>query len=198
MEIVVASKNRGKIREINEICRDLPLTLTSLADHFDPVPDIPETGDSFYENARLKAVWVKEKLGVWALADDSGLEVDALDGRPGIYSARYAGPEARDADNVQKLLDALRETSEEKRTARFRCVLVLLGPGGEEFRAEGTCEGKIGYEPTGSDGFGYDPVFLPKGHDETFSELSSDQKNRISHRGLALRNLRLVLREQFG
>lgn len=198
MEIVVATKNNGKLREIREICRDLPVSLSSLSDHFDPVPDIPETGESFYENARLKAVWVREKLGTWALADDSGLEVDALGGQPGIYSARYAGPDARDDDNVQKLLSALHETPERNRTARFRCVLVLLGPDGEEFHADGTCAGRIGYEPIGTDGFGYDPVFVPEGFEQTFAELSSDRKNRISHRGLALRNLRLVLRERFG
>lgn len=197
-EIIIATSNQGKVREILEICADLPIVLTSLSDHWKEVPEIPETGETFLDNARIKAEWVRERRSTWVLADDSGLEVDALEGRPGVLSSRYAGQHADDRENVVKLLSALGGVPAEKRTARFRCVMVLLGPAGETVTAEGVCEGRIGFEPRGEGGFGYDPVFIPEGFAETFAELDAGMKNRISHRGLALQTLRGRLDELFG
>lgn len=189
-EVIVASGNAGKVREIGEILADQPYALSSLRDHWSPVPDIPETGATFEENARLKASWVYAQKQVWAMADDSGLEVDALNGEPGVLSARYAGDGATDAQNLQKLLDALHGVEEPQRTARFRCVVALMIGADETVIAEGRCEGYIVEQPRGDGGFGYDPVFVPEGFTHTFAELDQDTKNAISHRGKALRALR--------
>jgi XTP/dITP diphosphohydrolase len=196
--VIVATNNRGKLKEIREICAGLPLELTALKDHWDPVPDIPENGATFYENAAAKAAWVFERKKTWSLADDSGLEVDYLNGLPGVYSARYAGEHASDSDRVKKLLAALACCPEEKRVARFRCVIVMKFSDSDELTAEGACEGRIGYASEGTQGFGYDPVFFPFGYDKTFAQLDAVVKNTISHRGKALCALRRSLYERFG
>ncbi|MBD3241432.1 MAG: RdgB/HAM1 family non-canonical purine NTP pyrophosphatase [Chitinivibrionales bacterium] len=191
--VIVATGNLGKLREIGEILSDMPLVITSLRDHWDPLPQIPETGSTFEENARLKAAWVHERAGEWSLADDSGLEVDALDGAPGVYSARYAGEGAGDEANLRKLLEQMDTVSEEQRTARFRCVVVLMTAPDRVYVAQGVCNGRIVREPLGAKGFGYDPVFVPDGFSHTFAQLDQGVKNAISHRGKALMNLRKEL-----
>jgi XTP/dITP diphosphohydrolase len=197
-EIIIATGNLGKVREIRHICAGLPIHLTSLKDHWAAVPVIPETGDTFLANALIKARWVLARRGGWVLADDSGLEVDALGGRPGVLSSRYAGENADDRQNVEKLLAALEGVAPDKRTARFRCVMVLLGPAGETVSAEGVCEGRIDVRPRGEGGFGYDPLFVPAGFTRSFAELDEDAKNAISHRGRALKKLKGRLDELFG
>jgi XTP/dITP diphosphohydrolase len=196
-KVIVATGNMGKLREIREICRGLPFELTSLADHFNPVPYIPEDGSTFLENAQQKARWVYERTNMWSLADDSGLEVDFLNGGPGVHSARYAGEHASDRERLEKLLVACAECPQEKRCARFRCVVIFKFGENDEITGEGTCEGLIGFLPKGTDGFGYDPVFIPNGYDRTFAELDASEKNNISHRGKALADLRKILYERF-
>lgn len=192
--VAVATANTGKLAEIRATL-DFPgwrfLSIEEL--RFDwPMPE--ETGDTFEENARIKAVFAHERLGMAALADDSGLQVDALDGEPGVYSSRYAGPCATDAENNRRLLLALADVPEAERTARFRCVMVFIGEDGCEVVATGTCEGRIGFEPRGDGGFGYDPLFLPDAAPgRTMAELDVAEKNAISHRGAALRALRAAL-----
>jgi XTP/dITP diphosphohydrolase len=186
-EIMVATANLGKLAEIREIWGGLPILFSSLRDHWAIVPSIPEEGETFSQNALAKARWGYAQRSIWTLADDSGLEVDALRGEPGVRSARYAGAEATDGDKVRKLLTALDYSAPARRTARFRCVMALVGPGGREILTEGACEGRIAQESQGSGGFGYDPVFIPDGFRETFAQLGATQKNAISHRGKALR-----------
>jgi XTP/dITP diphosphohydrolase len=189
-EIVIASGNRGKIKEIREILAGFPVVLTSLADYFHPVPAIPEDGATFYENAAGKAQWVFSRTGKPALADDSGLEVDFLGGAPGVRSARFAGEPASDRRNVDKLLSLLSSCPAEGRGARFTCAIVLRFDENTEIVATGVCKGRIGFSPRGTSGFGYDPVFYPEDHDATFAELSAEVKNRISHRGKAIGDLK--------
>ncbi|HUI92607.1 MAG TPA: XTP/dITP diphosphatase [Chitinivibrionales bacterium] len=196
--VIVATNNQGKLREIKEILSGAPFELTALKDHFDPVPSIPETGKTFYENAALKARWVFDRKKIWSLADDSGLQVDCLNGMPGVQSARYAGEHATDQDKVKKLLAAMKDCPPEKRTARFRCVIVMKFSDNDELCAEGVCEGSMGYAPEGTNGFGYDPVFFPKGYDRTFAQLDAVTKNAISHRGKALAALWRSLHDRFG
>jgi XTP/dITP diphosphohydrolase len=196
-KVIVATGNRGKLREIREIYRGLPFELTSLADHFNPVPIIPEDGLTFLENAQQKARWVYDRTNMWSLADDSGLEVDFLKGGPGVHSARYAGEHASDRERFEKLLDSCAGCPQERRKARFRCVVVLKLGENDEIVGEGTCEGRIGLSPKGTVGFGYDPVFMPDGFDRTFAELDEKEKNNISHRGKALAALRKNLDERF-
>jgi XTP/dITP diphosphohydrolase len=196
--VIIATNNMGKLREIKEICTGLPFVLTALKDHWNPVPSIPENGGTLYENAAAKASWVYERKRIWSLADDSGLEVDFLHGLPGVRSARFAGDHATDAMNVAKLLSAIAECPKEKRRARFRCVMVFKVSATEELVAEGACEGVIGYEPKGSDGFGYDPIFTPDGFDKTFAQLDFSTKNSISHRGKALAAFRRILHDRYG
>jgi len=181
------------MREIREILKDFSFEMKSLKDVWNPVPSIPETGATFEENALLKARWVWRRRKCRVLADDSGLEVDFLDGAPGVTSARYAGPGGNDAENLAKLLKALDGVPPEKRRARFRCVMVMLEPDGSAVTASGACEGRIGSKPAGGGGFGYDPVFIPDGYDRTFAELDAGVKNMISHRARALANLHTAL-----
>jgi len=188
--IVVASANKGKLKEIWEILSDMSVELVSMGDLWNPVPDIEENGTTFFDNAFIKATWVYKKSGMWSLADDSGLEVDFLNGEPGVFSARYAGKQGDSAANNRKLLDALKDVSIEKRTARFRCVIVLKTGENSFVTADGTCEGTIGFAPSGNEGFGYDPLFIPAGEKHTMAEISSEKKNTISHRGNALKKLR--------
>jgi XTP/dITP diphosphohydrolase len=191
IEVVVASRNHGKLEEIRHALDFPQLRFKPAAELDERWPSPEETGDTFEANARIKALAAFERFGMAALADDSGLEVDALDGEPGVMSARYAGPCADDAENNRRLLLALKDVPEAKRAARFRCTMVFVGPDGVVVVATGTCEGRIGLEPRGDSGFGYDPLFLPDATPgRTMAELTLAEKNAISHRGAALRDLR--------
>jgi XTP/dITP diphosphohydrolase len=192
-DIIVATGNSGKLREIREILHDLPYALSSLADRWNPVPSIPETGDTFLANARQKAAWVFDRTGIWTIADDSGLEVDALGGAPGVKSARYAGKNGDVRANNEKLLQEVSSTPEGQRTACFKCVIVLMTSSNAFYSAEGVCRGRIIDSPRGTEGFGYDPLFIPDGFDRTFAELPSVDKHAISHRGKALEQLKRYL-----
>ena len=192
--IVLASNNPGKVREFNQLLSDTELEVVPQSTF--SVSEIEETGLTFVENAILKARNAAQHTGLPAIADDSGLEVDALDGAPGIYSARYAGAGASDRDNLEKLLDALREVDEQQRSARFQCLMVYMRHGQDPTPRifQGTWEGRILREPRGSGGFGYDPVFLVPDMDHASAELMPDVKNRLSHRGQAIRQLVASLR----
>ncbi len=207
MTIVLATKNKGKIKEFLELLKGTQVKTLSLDDFPDLVmPE--ETGESFEENALLKARSVAAQTGISALADDSGLVVDALGGRPGMFSARYAGPGATDRENYQKLIKELSDVPQEKRTARFRCVIAFVSTGKdnpaqpEEMTFNGTLEGSIDQAPKGEGGFGYDPVFIPDGlpfsapssptksKKRTLAQFTPEEKNAISHRALALKEFR--------
>ena len=195
--VVVASTNPGKIVEVRQIFAALPLSLLT-AEDVGSWPVVEESGDTYLANALLKARAVAAFTGRPALADDSGIEVDALDGAPGVHSARYAGEQASDEDNNTKLIAALDGVPPEGRTARYRCVAVLVTPEGQEVAGIGSCEGRIGFEPRGSGGFGYDPWFVPQGETRTMAELTPEEKHAISHRGKALRGLADKLRHLDG
>ena len=191
MKIVVGSLNQGKIAEYRRMFDELQIEVESMQEAGVAADvDLPEDGDTFYDNALSKTRALKKMIGGWTLGDDSGLVVDALGGAPGVYSARYAGyaghGKERDLANLNKLLSALRDVADKDRTARFECAIVLLGPSGQIIPAHGTCQGRIIRTGRGTSGFGYDPVFLPDGFEQTMAELSMDAKNRISHRGRAL------------
>lgn len=192
MEIVLATRNKKKIEEIKRITADLPITVLSL-DNFPGCPETIEDRDTFEGNAVKKAVEVCRFTGQPALADDSGLEVDALNGAPGIYSARYAGSGANDFRNNEKLLAELKNVTPEKRTAQFVCCMALAFPDGTVKTFLGYAKGRIGLEPKGKTGFGYDPVFIPQGFERTFAEMAGAEKDRLSHRGQALEKLRNFL-----
>ncbi len=192
MKIVLATRNAGKIAEFRELLAGLPLTLLSLRD-FPEVSLPPEGAVSFRENALAKARAAARATGLVAVADDSGLEVDYLEGAPGVLSARYAGPGSTDAANNAKLLKELEGVPLEKRTARFRCVVAVVTPGGREFLSEGVCEGVIGFAPRGEAGFGYDPLFVVPALGKTLAELGPEVKNKISHRAQAVRLARAFL-----
>jgi len=196
--IALASRNPGKIREIRTICADWPVRWVTAEDEANtgPWPVVEETGQTYAENALAKARSVGEAVGTPALADDSGIEVDALGGGPGPRSARFAGPDATEEENLARLIEAVADVPPPERTARYRCVAVLARPGGPEVRAEGVCEGTLIARPRGTGGFGYDPIFLPEGFDRTMAELSPHEKDRISHRGKALRALGRILAGQ--
>lgn len=194
--IAIASRNPGKIREIRAICSDWPVGWVTAQDHPGPWPDVDEPHDTYLENALLKARAVADAVGVPAVADDSGIEVDALGGGPGPRSARYAGEGATDEQNLATLIRALAGVPGSGRTARYRCVAAAAHPDGREVWAEGHCEGILISKPRGIDGFGYDPIFVPAGWDRTMAELLPEEKNRISHRGRAFRALgELLARE---
>lgn len=192
-DLVVASDNPGKLAEISRLLAGTPWRVHPQR-AFDVEP-VEESGATFLENALLKARHAAARAGIAALADDSGLEVDALGGAPGVRSARYAGEHASDADNVAKLLAALADVEPARRTARFRCVLVLVRNADDPAPVvcEGVWEGTIAHAPRGSNGFGYDPVFIPAGENVTSAELAPAEKDRLSHRGQALRLLRPAL-----
>ncbi|MEE9189874.1 MAG: RdgB/HAM1 family non-canonical purine NTP pyrophosphatase [Candidatus Neomarinimicrobiota bacterium] len=189
--IVLATHNRDKLSEMQHVLSVLKARLFTL-DDFPAIGDIAETGETLMENAFIKARTVNQQSGLPAIADDTGLEVDALNGAPGVYSARYAGDSATYNDNVVKLLQDLKHLPIQQRTARFRSVVSYVN-GVIELWAEGTVEGIITDIPRGSRGFGYDPVFLIPRLNKTFAELSTEEKNKISHRGLALGKLRKLL-----
>ena len=191
--IVLATANPDKAREIVDALAGLDLELIPRPD---TVPDVDETGSTLLANARLKAAALRDATGEDALADDTGLEVDALGGAPGVFSARYAGEDATYEDNVTKLVAEMEAARRNARTARFRTVLVLAGADGSELTVDGVAEGVIADAPRGTEGFGYDPVFVPAGgKGRTFAEMSLAEKQALSHRGRALRALAARLRE---
>lgn len=185
--LVIATRNPGKTDEIRDLLGEFPIDIRNLND-FGPIPEIIEDGQTFDENAYKKSSMTARMLGLPALADDSGLCVDALAGLPGVHSARYAGPAATDADNCRKLLDALKGKAD--RNAAFECVISLAVPTGAALTYTGRCEGVITNDLAGSDGFGYDPMFFYPPLSKTFAQMRREEKNRVSHRGKALAELR--------
>lgn len=190
--LVIASFNDKKREELRRLLGSLPVEVCSLRD-FPGVPEAPEEGETFAENARAKACFYANRIQALCLADDSGLEVDALGGAPGVYSARFAGEGATDSRNRALLLRRLEGVEEAARTARFRCAAALADPAGVRWEGEGTCEGSILRAELGDGGFGYDPLFLSVDLGMTFAEASRNDKDRVSHRGRALRDLRTHL-----
>jgi XTP/dITP diphosphohydrolase len=192
--LVIATRNPGKLNEIVTLMQDLDVLLVPL-DRVGPCVVPPEGGESFQVNARRKAEAVAKATGSFALADDSGLEVDALGGQPGVLSARFGGHQATDADRNRLLLESLLDIPIERRTARFRCVIAIAEARGQMYLAEGTCEGRIALAARGTNGFGYDPVFEIPSLEQTLAEVPSAVKNRLSHRARALTRAREILRE---
>jgi XTP/dITP diphosphohydrolase len=196
-ELLIATHNAGKIRELTALLSSLPLRLRRLSE-FPQIAEVEETGETFAANAELKARLYSRQTNLWALADDSGLEVDALNGAPGVLSARYGGANATDAERNARLLAALSGTGEAERTARFVCAIALHEPKGATTQIfAGTCEGRITQHPRGHHGFGYDPLFVPEGYDHTFAELPDDLKQQLSHRARALAAVRAYLNGLF-
>ncbi|RJQ23180.1 MAG: XTP/dITP diphosphatase [Nitrospiraceae bacterium] len=199
MDIVLATRNKKKIYEIRKILseemagEDMFNIFTP--DDFPQCMEVEEDGKTFEANAVKKAVYISECTGMTAIADDSGLEVDALNGAPGVFSARYAGENADDMANCEKLLQEMKNVSYDKRAARFVCCIAMAVKG-EVKTFNGYVEGRIGTELRGKTGFGYDPLFYPEGHDRTFAEMSNDEKNSMSHRGRALRELQKHIKEK--
>lgn len=196
-KIVFATSNAGKMREIREILKDLGTEILSLKEAGVDV-DIVEDGDTFEANAFIKAKAVWEKTGGIVLADDSGLEIDYLNGEPGIYSARYMGENTSYDIKNWNLIHRLKDAPEEERTARFVCVIAAVLPDGRTASARGTMEGVIAHEPAGDGGFGYDPILMLPEYQKTSAELTMSQKNEISHRGKALRMMKEILEKEFG
>lgn len=192
MKLLIATTNKGKLRELRALFSVIPELEVLSPEDVGPLPTVDEDGDTFAHNAEKKAREYAAASGLPVLADDSGLQVDALDGEPGVHSARYAGETATDADNVQKLLAALDGVPEGQRGARFRAVLVVVGLGDTPIVTQGACEGRIRTAPRGDDGFGYDPVFLPSAPEaagRTMAELPPEVKNAISHRAKASKKM---------
>lgn len=188
MKILLATTNDGKVKEFKKMLGELPFELLSLKDF--SVREVEETGATFKENSTLKASEYALQTNCWTLADDSGLEVSALDNAPGVYSARYAGQQASDLANTEKLLAELSQTKDKQRLARFVCSISISSDSGEiRFSASGVCHGEISRYPKGTNGFGYDPVFIPKGFEKTFGELDDSEKRKISHRSKAMKQV---------
>lgn len=195
--IAIATRNAHKLRELLRICRDWPVEWLTVETHPGRwPPDVEEPHDSYLDNALEKARLVSRSLGVPAVADDSGIEVDGLDGAPGPRSARYAGEDATDAENLGKLLVAIARFPSRHRTARYRCIAAIAWPDGSEMHAEAVCEGILIADPRGTGGFGYDPAFVPEGEIRTMAELSDEEKDEISHRGRAFRALATQLSDR--
>lgn len=194
MRIVIASSNKGKVREIEQICVGLNVEFLHLG-NFSNVPKILEDGDTYEENATKKALEIERFTSILTLGEDSGLEVDALGGKPGIFSARYAGEGANDKDNNEKLLGALKDVPLEKRTCRYRSCIVIATAEKVQAVSEGICEGLVATQPKGKNGFGYDPLFYVPEYKKTMAELPQEIKNKISHRAKALSTLRSQLQE---
>lgn len=193
---VIASRNSGKIEEIKEVLSKFGITAISRDEFGVPEFEVEETGKTLEENSLIKAMAIFKITGTTVIADDSGLEVDALDGRPGVYSARYAGDHCSMQDNRDKMLSELNGVPLDKRTARFASVITMIFENGDRISARGECEGRIAFEERGDQGFGYDPIFIPKGYDITFSEMSHEEKNSISHRAKALIKLEELICER--
>ena len=187
MKYIIATHNMKKRNELARILGPLGVDILTAEQAGVELTDVEETGTTFEENARLKSRSGCEESGMPCIGDDSGLMVDALDGAPGVYSARYAGDHGNDPANIALLLENLKDIPDEKRTARFVCTICCTYPDGKEIVVNGTCEGKIGYAPKGDGGFGYDPVFMVG--DKSFAELTAEEKDKISHRGNALKAL---------
>ena len=185
--LVIATRNQGKLNEISALLKDYPVDIKSL-DDFGPIPEVEEDGATFEENAYKKSSFTARMLGFPALADDSGLVVTALDGSPGVHSARWAGENASDTDKCKKLLSELEGAAD--RRAAFECVISIAVPTGPALTYEGRCEGEITTRPAGENGFGYDPVFFYAPYNKTFAEISREKKSMVSHRGKALREMR--------
>ncbi|KPL60848.1 XTP/dITP diphosphatase [Rossellomorea vietnamensis] len=190
--VIIATKNRGKAKEFQHMFAPYGYEVQTLLD-LPHIEDVEETGETFEENAILKAETVAKELGELVIADDSGLSIDALEGRPGVYSARYAGEEKSDEANMEKALGELESVEEADRTARFYCVLAIAGPDMETKTVTGTCEGMILRDKRGTNGFGYDPIFFVPSLGKTMAELTQDEKSQISHRGNALKKLGNVI-----
>lgn len=188
-EIIIATKNKGKAKEFERMFHPFGLQVKTLLD-YENIEDIEETGKTFEENAILKAEEVAKKVNQVVIADDSGLIVDALNGAPGVYSARYAGLDKNDEENIDKVLEELKEIPEQDRTARFYCALAVAIPNSKTMTVSGTCEGLILHERKGNNGFGYDPIFFVKELGKSMAELGSEEKSQISHRGRALEKLK--------
>lgn len=185
MKIVIATKNIGKLKEFKELISDEDIQLLDLS-NFSEIGDIEETGNTFKDNAILKGEFVAKHTELIAVADDSGLEVDALQGQPGVLSARFAGAHGDDKANNAKLLTLMEQVPDEQRTARFHCAIAICLPSGENFTVEGICEGRIAWKEEGYQGFGYDPLFIPAGYHITMGQMSQEEKNKISHRSKAV------------
>jgi XTP/dITP diphosphohydrolase len=197
LELFLATRNEGKIREIRELLKGCNTRITSLRDYPD-APEVVENGQSYRDNALKKARFFARWMGKLTVADDSGLEVDYLKGKPGILSARYAGDGANDRENIHRVMRELNGIPRTKRGAVFRCVIALVAPWGDEEVLEGECRGWIGPEERGEKGFGYDPIFVIPRYGKTMAELTLAEKNRLSHRGKALRKLRKKLKGYVG
>lgn len=196
-KLLIASTNKGKIKEVRAQLKDFDFEIIGL-DNFPELMNIEEDGDSFEENALKKARVSAQKTNLITLADDSGLEVDYLDGKPGIYSARFSGENATDQENNKKLLKELKGVEKEKRTARFRCVMALYDPANDYYNTvDGSCEGRILKSPRGENGFGYDPLFYVESRGKTMAELPPKVKNKISHRANALTKMKKIIKEEF-
>jgi XTP/dITP diphosphohydrolase len=192
-KIVLATQNQGKVKELKKLLEQTPVQLLSLTD-FPHLLEVVEDGLTFRENAIKKAEQISQATGLIAIADDSGLEVDFLGGKPGVHSARYAGPQRSDADNNYKLLNQLANVPHDQRTARFCCVIAVAALSGVVETADGICPGVIAFEPQGTGGFGYDPLFYVPEYNCTFAQLSLEIKNKISHRGKALAQAKQILK----
>lgn len=185
-QILVATNNKGKVRDFEQLFKPHGIEVISLKDLDEPI-EVEETGTTFEENAILKAEETAKILGKWVISDDSGLEIDALNGEPGVYSARYAGEPKDDEANIDKALNSLKDVPEGSRDARFRCVLAIAGPGIETKTFSGSCDGSILFERHGENGFGYDPIFYVPSEGKAMAELTPAEKAAISHRGVAMR-----------
>jgi XTP/dITP diphosphohydrolase len=194
MKLVLATRNRAKVMEMTSILQHLDLQIFSALD-FQTLPEVVEDGETFRDNAVKKAEAVCAFVNLPSLADDSGLEIEALGGRPGVQSSRFAGSHGDDRKNIEMVLELLADVPPERRQARFRCVIAMAFPGSPTHTVEGTCEGTIALESRGSAGFGYDPIFLVPAYGKTFGELGNEVKNRVSHRARALAAARQFLQK---
>ena len=188
--VVIATKNKGKVEEFQTLFQPYNIKARSLFDLSKQIPPIEETGSTFEENAIIKAEQISSLLNSTVMADDSGLVVDALNGQPGVYSARYAGIDSTDEKNINKVLSEMKGIPMSKRTAKFVCVIAVSEPGEKTFFKKGICEGHIAYTKAGINGFGYDPIVIPAGYDKTMAQLTRAEKNKISHRTNALNQLK--------
>ena len=194
MELVIATRNEKKEKEIKNLLKDSGLSVTSLK-HYPQLSEMKEEGKTFRDNAVKKAELAAAFTNKWTLADDSGLEVDVLDGRPGVYSARFSGKQQDDQANIRKLLRLMKNVPQEKRQARFKCFVAISRPGGEVIKVvSGVCKGLISFEQRGEFGFGYDPVFIIPAYNKTFAELGPVIKDQISHRSKALKQARTFIK----
>ncbi len=195
MKFIIASNNLKKLKELERILKPIGINAVTAKQEGIILDEVEETGSTFAENAFLKAEAAFKKTGLPSVADDSGLSVDALNGRPGVYTARYAGKNATDEERYLKLLDELKDVPEDKRTAHFTSAICCILPDGTKIEAEGVCDGKIAFKPCGNGGFGYDPVFMYG--NKSYAQLSDEEKDLISHRGKALRQLKAKLQKYF-